>query len=95
MRQKCGLNVAKIAIFIMMLWIIDVETGIRGNLQIEFPYDRQRDLFIAFNCHREISHRLYKCPTLVFNSFKIECLVCLSLHNYLIVWSAYFVFGSD
>jgi len=28
-----------------------------GDLQIEFPYDRQRDLFIAFNCNREISHR--------------------------------------
>lgn len=28
-----------------------------GDLQIEFPYDLQRDLFIAFNCHHEISHR--------------------------------------
>lgn len=28
-----------------------------GDLQIEFPYDRQRDLFIAFNCQREISYR--------------------------------------
>lgn len=34
-----------------------VQTG--GNLQIEFPYDGQRDLFIAFNCHREISHRSF------------------------------------
>lgn len=40
-----------------------------GNLQIEFLYDRQRDLFIAFNCHREISHRSRKFPPLVCNKF--------------------------
>lgn len=34
-----------------------VEAG--DDLQIEFPYDRQRDLFIAFNCQREISHRSF------------------------------------
>ena len=61
----------------------------RGNFQIEFPYDRQRDLFIAFNCHHEISHRLYKFPTLVCDIFWDWMIIILQLQNHIVVWSAY------
>lgn len=40
--------------------------------QIELPYDRQRDLFIAFNCDREISHRSFLYPKIVDKIFQVD-----------------------
>lgn len=42
----------------LLLYFDGLLQAVNGAIvQIEFPYDRQRDLFIAFQCPREVSYR--------------------------------------